>query len=360
MLIVRAIIIILLLINPLLTKAGVGKITEQTGPTEIIRNKKSNSGVVNFSLEMNDTVITANAKAILTFEDNTSVKMTEQSKLLIDDFVYDPNKGTGKLAMKVALGTARYASGQIAKTNPQSVNVKTPTATIAVRGTDFSMTVDELGRSLVILLPSCDGKSCVTGSISVSNDAGTVILDIAYQSTFVSSLSTPPNNPEVLKIDENNINNLLIIAPPPKENVDESKHHEKKTALDFNFLNKDFLAENKLDTDELKKFKELDMNRLNNDNLVNMLDLANEGMFASQEQLAIEAKLLPNFAPINQIKYYFNDDDSKITLTRTLNHIAIITVSVEQDSHISLNQDGVQVMQRVNSGGTTHINIIQK
>ncbi len=53
------------------------------------------------------------------------------------------------------MGTIRYTSGQIAKNNPQQVNVKTPTASIAVRGTDFTMTVDEAGQSLVVLVPSC-------------------------------------------------------------------------------------------------------------------------------------------------------------------------------------------------------------
>jgi hypothetical protein len=76
------------------------------------------------------------------------------------------------------------------------------------------MTVDELGRSLVMLLPSCDAKSCVTGSIAVSNDAGEVILDVAYQATVVASLSAPPTTPAVIQIDHSNINNMLIISRP--------------------------------------------------------------------------------------------------------------------------------------------------
>ena len=168
----RLVIVTLLLLtnNSEKLHAAVGKVSEQTGPTEIVRNKNSIPSKVGSGVEMNDTVVTAKAKAKLTFEDNTTVNITEQSKLVIDDFVYDPNKGSGKLAMKVVMGTARYASGQIAKSNPQSVNIQTPTATVAVRGTDFSMTVDELGRSIVMLLPSCDKKACVTGAIMVSTD----------------------------------------------------------------------------------------------------------------------------------------------------------------------------------------------
>lgn len=353
-------VITTLFLSPSLTNAGpIGKITEQTGPAEIVRNKKSNPSSVNSPLESNDTVITAKASAKLSFEDNTTVKMTEQSKLVIDDFVYDPNKGTGKLAMKVALGTARYASGQIAKTNPQQVAVNTPTATIAVRGTDFSMTVDELGRSLIILLPSCDEKSCVTGAISVKNDAGEVYLDTPYQSTYVTGLSTPPSAPAILKIDQSSINNLLIVSPPQKEEIEDFKT-QNKTAIDINYLDKNMFGENKLDVDELKKFKELDVNLLDVNLLVNMIDLANQQMFTSFEQLAGLNQLLPNYSEITGIRYFFNDDESKVTLTRNLRHIAEVTVPVSQDSMIIYNQDGLVLSQKVNGGGTTTITIIQK
>ena len=182
--------------------SAVGKVTEQTGPTEIVRNKRSTPSAVNAPVEMNDTIVTAKAKAKLTFEDNTTVNITEQSKLIIDDFVYDPKKGSGKIAMKVVLGTARYASGQIAKTNPQNVNVQTPTATVAVRGTDFSMTVDELGRSLVVLLPSCDHRGCVTGSITVKNDAGEAVIAVVtpIQRRYQELMGDPGELSRLLRI----------------------------------------------------------------------------------------------------------------------------------------------------------------
>ena len=307
---------------------------------------------------MNDTVITEKSNTMLTFEDNTSVKMTEQSKLIIDDFVYDPKKGAGKLAVKVALGTARYASGQIAKNNPQAVNVKTPTATIAVRGTDFTMTVDELGRSLVVLLPSCDSKGCVTGAISVSNEAGTVYLDVAYQATLVAGSNVAPSEPKIISIDPNNINNMLILSPPIK--TQDVAMQTTKNALDIDYLGRDFLKYTGLDENKLENFKQLDINYLENDFLVNMLDLSTQQLLASQLQLSNEKNLLPNYNSASGIKYFYNDDQTKITLRRDLTHIAEITVSVEHDVVINLNQDGTQVTQKVNSGGNTSINIIQR
>ncbi len=348
----------LLSISPI-NWAAVGKVTEQNGPTEIIRDKKSIPSAVNTGVEMNDTIVTAKAKARLTFEDNTTVNITEQSKLVIDDFVYDSKKGAGKLAMKVVLGTARYASGQIAKTNPQSVNVQTPTATIAVRGTDFSMTVDELGRSLIMLLPSCDEKGCVTGAISVSNEAGTVYLDVAFQSTFVSSASIVPSAPIILNVDPSNINNLLIISPPA-EIQEMQRAGEQKTALDINFLDMDLLKYDELNKNELESFRTLDINFLDADMLGNLLDISNAQLAASQEQMSALNAFLPGYSEASGLKYSIDTDTDKVFLYKFSSHNAGVTIPKEADAVLTISQDGAALTQKVNRGGTTTINIIQK
>ena len=349
---------LLLLTSPINWAAPVGRVTEQTGPTEIFRNKKSVTSSVDTAVEMQDTVTTAKSRVTLSFEDKTTIKITEQSKLVIDDFVYDPSKGTGKLAVRVALGTARYTSGQIAKNNPQAVNVKTPTATVAVRGTDFSMTVDELGRSLVMLLPSCNEKSCVTGAIEVSNEAGSVLLDVAYQATVVTSLTTVPTSPTVVTIDQANINNMLIISPPPE--IKETVYRVDKTALDKNELDVDLLAFKDLDKNSLDDKKEIDRNDLE----IDLLSLVETDELAAQNKTALgnafEKNILPNYNPASNIGYYFNDDKSKITLYRRPDHVAEVTVGTEQNAVVNINQGGTAVKQQINSGGNTVITIIQK
>ena len=158
--------------------------------------------------------------------DDTKVKITENSRLMIDDFVFDPKKSdAGKLALKVGMGTVRYASGQIAKTNAQQVAIKTPTASIAVRGTDFTMTVDEAGQSLIVLVPSCkddekvkdyelEENKCKVGSIEVETLAGKVILDQAFHGTYVASASLSPTVPAVMNTIEAKLTNNLIIVKP--------------------------------------------------------------------------------------------------------------------------------------------------
>lgn len=207
--------------------SAIGVVADHKGNgCEIQRNKNKLSGNKGSEIESMDTFTTASCSANITFKDDTKVKVTENSKLLIDDFVFDPKKSdAGKLTMKAAMGTVRYTSGQIAKGNPQSVDIKTPTASIAVRGTDFSMTVDETGESLVVLVPSCKNESeqkkyeldeqrCKVGKIDVTTLAGTVSLDRAFEATYVSSPSMPPTPPTVINTIEGKIGNNLIIVKP--------------------------------------------------------------------------------------------------------------------------------------------------
>jgi len=352
--------ITLLLLSPINSQAGVGKVTEQTGPTEITRNKKSIPSSLNTGVEMNDTVSTAKARAELTFEDKTTVKLTEHSKMIIDDFVYDPKKGSGKLALNMALGTARYASGQIAKNNPQQVAIKTPTA---VRGTDFSMTVDELGRSLVMLLPSCDNKGCVTGAIEVSNLAGVVLLDVPYQATLVNSAYTMPTEPTVVKLDQANINNMLIISKPKEvaEAEQAGTAKKEKSILDFNELDVDLLKYSKLDDNALDKKTSLDRNDLDADllafNSLNELDRQNASLLSDE----LDIPVLPGYAANKSLGllYYFNDDASKVTLYKAGTHNATVTFDTSKSATYTLIQDGQTIIQNVNKGSTSTVIITQ-
>jgi hypothetical protein len=191
-----------------------------------------------------DTIKTGKGKVAIGFIDDTRVDITQHSKLIIDEFVYDPNTKTGSLSLKAALGTVRYASGQIAKTSPTSVQIKTPTATIGVRGTDFTMTIDEVGSSTIILLPSCDTNgNCFVGEISVESDAGMIIMNQAFQATVVDTISSKPLKPVILDLEESMINNLLIISKPREivEAIQESELNKVATALDIDFLKFDEL-----------------------------------------------------------------------------------------------------------------------
>ena len=230
--------------------AEVGNVTAQTRAAQITRKGDKILTEVDTPVEMRDLIQTLKGRADIKFVDDTKVSVTEYSKLLIDEFVYNPEKKTGKLSLKAALGTIRYSSGKIAKNSRQNVKIKSPTASVSVRGTDFTMNVQEDGASSFILLPSTDdaGKSYV-GSIDVSTLGGTVTLNQAYEATTVTTAIAPPTPPQVIQQDgpaepkkkdnndnnENN-NNAGDNEGDKKEDFDDIKIKRKEKQIMNTFL----------------------------------------------------------------------------------------------------------------------------
>lgn len=247
----------LLVLSTTQSLASIGDVIEQKGNSMIERRGGEELMVdKGTGVESYDTVKTAKGRTAIQFVDDTRVDVTEHSKLLIDEFVYDPNTKTGALSIKAALGTVRYASGQIAKNSRQNIKIRTPTATIAVRGTDFSMSVDEFGQSTVILLPSCTQVGsqalCTVGEISVESDVGQVVLNQAFQATTISAVDSAPQRPLLLDPDETFINNLIIVRKPVYLDEEEERGRIKELAdiLDLDFLEIDILERDLLAVDE--------------------------------------------------------------------------------------------------------------
>ena len=249
---------------------AIGNVVKHKGNASVERSGEKSVLKKGSGVEFKDNVRTGDGDVGIKFVDDTNVAVSPHSSLIIDEFVYDPNSRSGsKLVMNIALGTVRYASGNIAKLNRQNVDIRTPTARIGVRGTAFSMTVDEIGKSLVILLPNADGT---VGEIEVESGAGIVILRQAFQATTVGVSEAKPSKPVILDLTLDQINNLLIIKPPKEKIVALVKDSKNSmNLLDIDLLEFKDLDENELEKDELA-FGLLDINELDIDLLVNILD----------------------------------------------------------------------------------------
>jgi len=257
----------------------IGDVILQEGESVVERKEGDEfSAEIDLDIFSYDTVKTGKGKTAIEFIDETRVDVTQHSKLIIDEFIYDPSTNTGALSLKASLGTIRYASGQIAKNSKQNVKIETPTATIGVRGTDFTMTIDETGSSTIILLPSCDTNgNCYVGEIDVTSDAGQVILNQAFQATVVDTPSSNPMKPVTLDISEELIGNLLIISKPKEIAAQQSKEEYAKiaSALDIDFLEFDELEEDYLEEETENWVTGLDIDFLEQNFLVNILDQIN-------------------------------------------------------------------------------------
>ena len=362
-------IVLLLVIISQNSQAGIGQVTEQlNSPATIQRKNQSLQGTKGLSVEMQDSIRTQQGKVGITFEDDTRVQVNENSRLVIDDFVYDPKSKGGKLGAKIALGTVRYASGQIAKSTPQNVALSTPTATISVRGTDFTATVEELGQSTIILLPSCpDNKptrtkadiesNCVVGEIQVESDAGIVVLNQPFQATRVDSRSNPPTRPVILNLSEDAIGNMLILSPPR-----ELKEARQAQTIQKGYLDVDFLAatglENALDKMQMQIWQDkLSYTFLDNSFLNNVFDMIADAL---NEKLLDEVDtILPDYRRSSGVIAV--KDDPFVTLCRDGGgDLQCVTTPINQSATVIQTQGSITIKNRINQGTGTVITMIQR
>ena len=277
------VILLILLTSP--SYAKIGDVIQQQGVTDVQRKDGPTFEKIekDFDVESYDVIKTKNGRTAIEFVDETRVDVTENSKLVIDEFIYDPNTSTGSLALKASFGTVRYASGQIAKNSRQNIKIRTPTAVVGVRGTDFSLTVDETGNSTIILLPSCTevpkpgggvDRLCVVGEIEVSSDIGTVIMNQAFQATVVETQKSNPLKPVLLDLSENMIDNMLIIRRPKELDYEKESGRIQTLAsiLDLDFLEYTELTKDYLANEEDTWTSELDYDPLAQNFLYDALD----------------------------------------------------------------------------------------
>ena len=331
----------LLLFLAIQAQANIGSVTDFTGSAAIERDEGFEVYDVDNGLgvEMMDVVATAMGKVRIEFLDETLVDVTEHSRLIIDDFVYDPDTGEGSLGLKASLGTIRYASGKIAKNSRQNVVITTPSAVIGVNGTDFAMIVNEIGGSMITLLPSCDSSGlCVTGEISVTTDIGYVIMNKAFETTYVDAAGVKPTKPVILDLDEEMMTNLLIIRKVEEVDPDGSiaaKKAAQKLAdiLGVDFLSTDDLLADALDEDEDERWRtELDDNKFFFGDLL--------GDILEQLNLALAKQLRSDFDKKKRLQEGVGYDEA--TGTRLSIEDGIWTLSrrdLETDQYFNLELD---------------------
>ena len=281
----------------------IGAISELRGNGEVVRQGSTDKLLAEMALDIfsYDDVRTGNGRIAIEFLDSSVVRLTEHSKIVIDDFVYAPDPNKSKLALNMASGTARFITGRLAGIKKENIFIRTPSATIGIRGTDFTTTVDELGRSLVILLPDAMGNA--SGEISVTTWSGTEILDKPFQATMVSTFESQPTKAVVLgNLTLALIDNMLIVNKPPQIVEAEAEQRGESTSdLDKDFfedapdLDKDFLEEE-------EEITRLDIDLLSFDFLVDLLAMMDTGSKkkkeAGGELQGIELSgIIPGFDP---------------------------------------------------------------
>jgi len=354
----------LLVLFPFAANAQVGAISELNGIGEILRQGTDDSLVAELQLGIAsmDNIRTGNGRLSVRFLDDSVVSLTERSSIVVDEYVFDPDPSRSRLALNMASGTARFLTGALGRINLNRISIRTPVATIAIRGTNLLTSVSEIGSTMVILLPDENGES--SGEIVVTSMAGEVVMNEPWQATAVTVSESPPTPPVILQgLTMTFLNNLLIVNPPDEiqDAVDEQAS-SPTNLLDVDLL-EDALEDNELDEDALDdEIGRLDIDLLAADFLTDLLNTLQVSATKKDAQVSeidgvkLEG-ILPGFDKQNQT-YTFVEGEV-LTIFRSVENTFDLELDKDGSYNISVLTAGLALDITINGGGDNAIYITQ-
>lgn len=157
---ISKIVAFLLLPAVMTASSTIGKISGLKGTAQIVQADISKNAQLGSGLIKHDQIITqASSKVQVVFQDDTIVTIGKNSQFSIDEYIAQGSESEAKLSL--VNGAIRTITGRIGKVNPQKFQVKTKTATIGIRGTNF----------IVIVTPGEDDVvACTLGAITVTGN----------------------------------------------------------------------------------------------------------------------------------------------------------------------------------------------
>ncbi|MDK2061300.1 FecR family protein [Aliarcobacter butzleri] len=179
--------------------ANIGTVSLVEGKATILRNGQTLGANMGDKIENKDVISTqVNSKIKITFIDNTIVTIGKESSLNIEEYIFNTSTKEAKTELNVLKGAFHTITGEIGKVNPDKFKLKTKSASIGIRGTEFygdeNRIVCTQGRIVVL-----------SNGISVDVPAGNYINIFANQRP---SVALPLQNDTLNDIDERlNVNN---------------------------------------------------------------------------------------------------------------------------------------------------------
>lgn len=141
------------------------------------------------------------------FEDGTAFSLSANARMVIDELIYDPGGSPNSMTASVLSGTFAFVTGQIASApDSEGMTVRTPVATIGIRGTTVSAEIEasalsgQQGGGRVTVLP--DPGTETSGRVLVTTLGGAEELDQPYETTTLISFFEPPSLPFVIPVDQ--------------------------------------------------------------------------------------------------------------------------------------------------------------
>lgn len=145
----RGLVSLLLLMSPVAATAAaqdakIGSIRSIEGTASIVRDGARATAEIGAAVEQGDTLETGRDGALgVVFRDSSTMTLGPSSHFTLDEFVFEPARGEGSFLTTLLRGSVLYVSGVIGKLSRDSVALRTPVATVGMRGTRFLAKVEE-------------------------------------------------------------------------------------------------------------------------------------------------------------------------------------------------------------------------
>jgi len=167
----------------------VGKVSAVEEKVEVERAGARSVLALGDPIQMGDRIETdASGRVTIAFADGSVATVSSRSQLAVDLFVYDPSKAGGESVLGLLKGKVRAIVSDYYSESGR-FDVKTPTATAGVRGTDFVVLYDETNQITDVI--GASGKVYVR-SLSLASDPGVLITAGEQTSVAQGEAATPP------------------------------------------------------------------------------------------------------------------------------------------------------------------------
>ena len=160
--------------------------------------------------------------------DQSTFTVGEDSEVVMDTFVFDPETNDGKIVASVKQGSLKVISGLISKKNPDSLTVEVPEGTLGSRGTEFQTIVSKGKTDTLLIGPGKNNTLGMRpGAVLVGNKLGSTLLDNPYSMASMTKGKKPGQAKKITKNQLKKFNKKMKALKVAKLSPDETKIEKK-------------------------------------------------------------------------------------------------------------------------------------
>ena len=142
--IITALLAIACAAGPAAAAEYAGTVKSVRGPANAVRAGQQIPLTVGTRLEPHDRIVTGDDALLgITLRDETLLSIGPRADVSLEAYSFDQDSHRGSFVASIARGAMYMVTGLIGRRNRESVVVKTTTATIGIRGTEFVIEVGE-------------------------------------------------------------------------------------------------------------------------------------------------------------------------------------------------------------------------